>query len=424
MTGGWPWRDGFLNSDIVNETSGRAAAWGMLLRVCLALVLAMTTWFSATAIIPELTSILSLNETQSAWLTNGVQIGFVTGALLSSAVNLPDIVRIDRLLGIAALLAAGANACLLVASTAELAFVARFATGVALAGVYPPAVKLVSTWFKTGRGLALGAVIGALCLGSAAPHLVRALTIGLDWRLVVSTASIATAIGALIFLFLVREGPHPFSRAVFSPRQIGEVVRNRALMLANLGYFGHMWELYAFWGWLLTYSMAALQAQGAEGASVTASLLTFAAVATGAVGCVGAGWLADRIGRTATCILMMAVSGSCALLIGFLFTGPFWAFALLVIIWGIFVIGDSAQFSAMATEVSDARFVGTALTFQMGIGFSISVISIWLTPHVAAWLGSWHWTFIILAPGPLIGIAAMWALRREAVASKIANGRM
>lgn len=398
--------------------------WGMLGWVCIALVLSMTTWFSATAVIPELITHLSLSEVQSAWLTNGVQIGFVLGALASSVVNLPDIVKIERLLGISAVLAAVANALLLFAPNAETAFFVRFLTGVALAGVYPPTVKLVSTWFKKGRGLALGAVIGALCLGSAAPHLVRALSSGLEWRLVVITASIATAAGAIIFLFLVREGPFPFSRATFSPHQIGKVVRNRPLMLANLGYFGHMWELYAFWGWLLTYTTASLELQGAQSASMTASLLTFSAVAIGAIGCVAAGWLADRLGRTATCILMMTVSGGCALLIGFFFEGPFWLFAAVSLIWGIFVIGDSAQFSTMATEVSDPRFVGTALTFQMGIGFAISVFAIWLTPLVANWLGSWHWTFIILVPGPVIGILAMLALRREAEAAKIANGRM
>lgn len=413
-----------MNSKTEPNNSVNSGRWRMLAIVSVALVLSMTSWFSATAVIPELSVLLSLSQTQAAWLTNGVQLGFVTGALASSLVNLPDIMRMERLMGVAALLAATANICLLISSSPEAAIAARFFTGIALAGVYPPAVKLVSTWFKTGRGLALGAVIGALCLGSAGPHLFRAHYGGLDWQLVVATASVATALAAIVILFFVREGPYPFSRAIFSPRQIKEVISNRPLMLANLGYFGHMWELYAFWGWLLAYSSAALKLQGAEEVAFTASLLTFAAVAIGAVGCVGAGWLADRIGRTATCILMMAVSGSCALLIGLFFDGPFWAFAMIILIWGIFIIGDSAQFSAMATEVSDTRLVGTALTFQMGIGFSISVLSIWLTAQVAELLGSWHWSFIILAPGPLIGIFAMLALRREAAAIKIAGGRM
>jgi MFS family permease len=389
--------------------------------MCTAIVLSLTTWFSATAIVPELTTLWNLSGSTAAWLTNGVQIGFVVGAVAASMGNLPDLIRLNRLMAISAFAAGLANAVLLIAPSPEAAVVARILTGAALAGVYPPALKLISTWFSKGRGFALGAIIGALTLGSAFPHFFRALSAGVDWRLVVLITSLATWIGAAMFLFIGKEGPFPFSRAIFDPKQIGAVLTNRPLFLANLGYFGHMWELYAMWGWFLTYSREALTVQGIGGAA-DASFFTFAVIAVGAAGSLLGGVLADRIGRTATTIGMMSVSGACALLIGFAFAGPFWFFVAIALVWGVSVIGDSAQFSAAVTEVSDGRFVGTALALQLGLGFALTVVSIWLTPLVADWLGGWRWTFLILVPGPVIGICAMLALRRRPEAAKIAGG--
>ncbi|MDY8109762.1 MFS transporter [Fulvimarina sp. 2208YS6-2-32] len=395
--------------------------WRMLGLVSIAIVLALTVWFSATAVIPELTRVYDLSPSQAAWLTNGVQIGFVIGAVAASFVNLPDIVPVGRLIGIGACVAALANAALLAAPDAGVLIAARIVTGMALASVYPPAMKFISTWFRAGRGLALGAVIGALTLGSAAPHLLRAVTDGLDWRAVILASSSLTFLGGVLFWRVARDGPYPFSRAVFSPRQIGKVFANRPLMLANLGYFGHMWELYALWGWFLVYAGEALSTQGIA-SPLPASYLTFAVIGIGAVGCLVGGVLSDRIGRCTTTIGMLAVSGLCAALIGVTFEGPTIMFGLVALVWGMAVVGDSAQFSACVTEISDPRYVGTALTLQMGLGFALTVLAIWVTPQVALWLGSWQWTFLILLPGPAIGIAAMAMLRREPAAAKIAGG--
>lgn len=397
-----------------------AARWRVLGLVCAGVVLSMTTWFSATAITPELIRAFGLSTAQASWLTNSVQVGFVVGALASSLVGLPDIVSLRALMAASAVLVALCNLSLLAAPSVGALLLARAATGVALAGIYPPALKLVATWFQRGRGTALGAVIAALTLGSAFPHLVRAATDHVAWQAVVASASAATlAGGALLGLFGV-EGPFPFSRARFSPRQIGAVLQNRPLMLANLGYFGHMWELYAMWGWFLAFATAALPRLGLWDPK-TASLLTFGVVASGVVGALGGGLLADRIGRTAASALMMAASGSCALLIGFAFDGPPWLFVLIAVVWGITVIGDSAQFSAMATELSDPRLVGTALALQLGLGFALTVVSIRITPVVAEAVG-WRWTFLMLVPGPVVGVAAMAALRRRPEAVRIAQG--
>jgi|SRR5580658_1491901 predicted MFS family arabinose efflux permease len=253
---------------------GDASRWRVLALLAIAIVLSLTTWFSATAITPELKREWHLSPFVLSWLTVGVQIGFVCGALAASLINLPDIVRLSRLMAVSAALAAAANAFLLLEPRPMVAVAARVATGFALAGVYPPALKLVSTWFNRDRGLALGTVVGALTLGSSMPHLFRSLSAAVDWRFVVKTSTFATLIGALLFLFFAREGPYPFGRALFDPRQAGAVFRDRSLLLANLGYFGHMWELYAMWAWLLVYVNEALGAQDIPlaGARVSAHL--------------------------------------------------------------------------------------------------------------------------------------------------------
>jgi MFS family permease len=398
-----------------------ASRWRVLALLSIAIVLSLTTWFSATAITPELKREWHLSPFVLSWLTNGVQIGFVCGALAASLVNLPDIVRLKGLMALSALLAAAANASLLVDHGPIGAVVARVLTGFALAGVYPPALKLVSTWFNRDRGLALGTVIGALTVGSSMPHLFRSLSDAVDWRFVVKTSSLATSVGAVLFWFFAREGPYPFGRALFDPRQAGAVFRDRNLLLANLGYFGHMWELYAMWAWLLVYVNEAL---GAQHVSLVGrpSLLTFVAIGTGAFGCILGGIQSDRIGRTSTTAGMMIVSGACALAIGFAFDGPSWLFITILVIWGVSVIGDSAQFSAMVTELADQRFVGTALSVQLGLGFALTVVAIWLMPRMADFLGSWRWTFLVLVPGPSIGASAMLLLRRSPASARLANG--
>ena len=394
--------------------------WSALGLTGLAVVLSLTTWFSATAVIPELEHAWDLSPAAASWLTNAVQLGFVVGALGSSILALADVWPMTRMMAGAAILAAAANAALLLEPGVSGAIFARFLTGVALAGIYPPSLKFIATWFKTGRGLAMGTMVGALTLGSASPHLVRAIGSTLPWQTVVGATSIACLIAAAVFLMTLRDGPHGFARSVVDPRQIGAILRNRPVMLANLGYFGHMWELYAMWGWFLAFASAAI-ADG--GWSINASLLVFAVIAMGAPGCVLGGVLADRIGRCATTALMMSVSGTCALLIGVFFAAPAWIFLLIALVWGLTIVADSAQFSAAVTELADQNFVGSALAFQMGVGFAITIFTIWLLPLVAEALGGWRWTFFVLFPGPIVGTWAMLRLRRLPQAERIAGGR-
>jgi MFS family permease len=401
---------------------GAGRRWSMLAVICAGAFLPMTAWFSATAIAPQLTQVWGLSPAQGAWITGAVQVGFAVGALVSSIAGLLDIVSLRKVIGISALIAAIANLCLLVAPSVGLLLLARFATGVALAGVYPPSLKLVSTWFRRGRGMALGALLAALTLGSAFPHLLSAFATDVSWQDVIIATSLAALAGAILILCLGSEGPYPFAKSTFDRRHIRAVLQNRPLALANLGYLGHMWELYAMWGWMLAYIRAGTPSLGIDG-SRTASLLAFLVVASGGIGSILGGIVADRIGRTATAAIMMTLSGFCALTIGLAFEGPLWLFIAIAILWGMTVIGDSAQFSAMTTELSDQRYVGTALSLQLSVGIALTFVSIHLTSSVAEAFG-WRWSFLILAPGPLLGVVAMVALRRMPAARLIAHGLM
>lgn len=400
------------------ETQSRADAgrYGMLVLLSLVVVLLMTPWFSTAAVLPQLKLRWQLGPTAAAWLAIAVQLGFVVGALLAAVLRLPDRYGPRRLIACAACGAALANALLLTEPGLPLALLLRGLTGALLASVYPPALKLTATWFRAGRGLAMGCIIGALTLGSALPHLLAALG-GVDWRWVIALTSGCTLLGALLVLAVVRDGPYPFPPTSFDARELRAALRAPALRLATAGYLGHMWELYAMWSWLLVY------VQAREGAGPAASLLCFAAIAAGAPACAVAGALADRYGRTTTVIALLATSGLCAATIGLAWTAPQPVFITLALLWGASVIADSAQYSAMVTELGDTRFVGTALTAQLGLGFALTGVTIWLLPLLAAQLGSWQWVFLILVPGPLLGTLATLRLRARPEARRLAGGR-
>ena len=369
-----------------------------------ALVLSMSTWFSASAALPQLREEWELGSSAGAWLTIAVQLGFVCGALLSSLLNLADVRSARTLIGVGAAGAAAANVGLLAVSSAAGAIPLRFLTGAFLAAVYPPALKLMSTWFQRGRGTALGVLVGALTVGSAAPHLVNGLG-GLDWRVVVSVTSAATAAGGAIVFLWVREGPYPFPAAAFDPRQAGLVFRNRGVRLASLGYFGHMWELYAMWAWFAVFAADELYADATH-----AALATFAVIAAGGIGCVAGGLAGDRLGRPETTAACMVVSAACALAIGVVPSGVALAIGL---VWGFTVVADSAQFSTLVTEHADQAYVGTALTLQLATGFTLTVATIWLVPYVVDAAG-WAAAFSLLAAGPALGVPAMLQLRSAA----------
>lgn len=402
--------------DRSEPASGR---WRALTLLAVALVLSMTTWFSASAVIPQLRTEWDLSDNAAAWLTIAVQLGFVCGALISSLLNLSDIVSPRYVILGGSIGAATVNGLLGVAGGVAAGIPLRFATGFFLAGVYPPALKLMSTWFRKGRGIALGVLVGALTVGSATPHLVNGLG-GLDWRVVIYATSVLTLAGGLVVL-VVREGPFPFPRAMFDPRQARRAFANRGIRLASLGYFGHMWELYAMWAWFLVFFSDELVVRG-DSVGSAAAYATFAVIGVGGLGCWAGGLLGDSWGRTRTTALMMAVSGVCCVLIGLLFGAPAWVVLLVGLVWGFAVVADSAQFSTIVTELADQAYVGTALTLQLAVGFILTIATIWLVPILEDAFG-WRWAFAFLAPGPALGVLAMLRLKSSPEAARIAGGR-
>jgi MFS family permease len=278
----------------------------------------------------------------------------------------------------------------------------------------------MSTWFR-GRGTALGIMVGALTIGSALPHLLNALAQA-TWQRILVHTSLLTVAGGIVAEFIGRDGPFPFPAAVFDPRQIVEAFRNRGVRLATFGYFGHMWELYAMWTWFAVFFADVLR-HGAAPSDVPrqAALATFAVIGIGGIGCWLAGALADRWGRTRTTALALAVSGSCALVVGANGIPPA-AVLLLGLLWGFSVVADSAQFSTMVTEVADQSYVGTALTVQLATGFTLTVLTIWLVRALRDSTG-WWWAFASLALGPAVGLVAMFRLMRAPEAKRIAGGR-
>ena len=384
-------------------------------------LLAMGLWFSASAVSPALSLEWDLSDSSKAWLTMSVQIGFVVGTFFSAFFNLSDILNARHLFVVSALLGALFNGAIgLFAQGIDSVLTLRFCTGVCLAGVYPPGMKIMATWFREGRGMAIGMLVGALTLGSASPHLLKVAG-SPDWRDLMFTASLASVLAAVICLAFVKDGPYQTSGARFDWRAVGRAVADRGVRLANFGYLGHQWELYAVWTWVPVFLFYSFRDSGVADAAGGSALAAFAVIGVGGIGCVAAGVLADRYGRTTITIISLVVSGACCLLVGFLYGGSPLLLLAFCLLWGFVIVADSAQFSASITELAEPAYLGTVLTMQTCVGFLLTMGSIRLIPVFADWIG-WPWVFAPLAVGPVLGALSMYRLRQLPEAARILGG--
>lgn len=383
-------------------------------------VFALSVWFSASAVVPDLKADYGLSGWHASLFTSAVSIGFVFGTLISATLTLADRYPPSKLFAVCAFLGAAANgAILLFEPTSMTVIVLRFVTGATLAGVYPVGMKIASSWARGDTGFLVGILVGALTVGSALPHLFNVLG-GIDWRFTIAAASVAELIAAGVLL-MVKAGPNLAPSAPFDPTQMLQAWRNKPLRLANFGYLGHMWELYAMWGWIGAFLAASFSISGVDAPLIWAGLATFAVIAAGGLGSVFGGVFADRMGRTTLTMGALGISGACCVLVGLIYGGSPWLMIVVCLIWGAAVVADSAQFSTCVIELADKRYVGTMLTFQTSTGFLLTLLTIHLIPEVANLIG-WQWAMAPLAIGPVFGVWAMARLRAHPDSIKLANG--
>lgn len=382
--------------------------------------MAMSLWFSGTVVAPFLArpwpNTPDLSNAVSS-LTLAVQLGFVVGAILIALFNLNDHFSAVQVIAFSAWLGALANYGSFIHHDSPAAALSmRFMVGASLAGVYPSGMKLLAGWFEQGRGFALGTLVGSLAIGSALPHLLSAIGIvtGNNWHFVMRASSALAALAGAMVLFFVKDGPHAAPSPPFDITQVAEVLRDRRLRLATFGYLGHMWELYSLWTWVAVILAASA---GSDPRNASVRLTAFVVMAVGIVGCIGAGLAADRAeraqlvrSRSRVTILAMATSGACCLLVAAVFPWPK-AVAAVALVWGVAVIADSAQFSAIVSEVADRRYIGTAVTMQTALGFLLTVAGIRATAYLAQQYG-WRIAVASLAIGPLFGALAMQRLAK------------
>ncbi len=373
----------------------------VLALIVIAQLSATSLWFSGNPVYQVLQSELHLNYDITASLTIAVQLGFILGTLVYSIGMIPDRYSPARVFFVSAILASAANASILLFKAYEGLFLSRFLVGFFLAGIYPVGMKIVTDWNQQGVGRALGYLVGALVLGTALPHFINSQSMLVSWRTVIGITSTMAVLAGVIVLFLVGDGPFRQKSAAFDPQVFRIILGNRNIRDAALGYFGHMWELYAFWALIPVIIRAYNLRQGLE---LDVSLWSFFVIGIGALGCVTGGNLSVRAGSARVAFVAMLISGLCCILTLLSFSFPPFLFLTFLLIWGFTVIMDSAQFSSLVAQYSEKQYLGSALTIVTSLGFATTIVSIRIMDWLLRGGENYYW---VLALGPLLALIPM-----------------
>jgi len=383
------------------------------LRILPSIVMAIfcggSLWFSGNAILGDLQSRWDVGSQVAGHITSSVQFGFISGTLLFAFFTVSDHFSPRLVFFVSAVLAALSNGMILLLSESLAAVLAlRFCTGFFLAGIYPVAMKIAASWYEKGLGSALGFLIGALVLGTAFPHLLSAAGQQLPWKGVIAATSIISVGGGFLVLLAVPDGPYLTVGTKFNIRAIPLIFQSKDLRAAAFGYFGHMWELYTLWAFLPAYLVAYGQQWSLD---IPVSFWSFAIIAAGTAGCVVGGVLSKTVGSTPVAAAQLVASGLCCLLSPLAIAMGLPWFLGFLLFWGVVVVGDSPQFSAVVAAAAPRDLVGSALTIVNCIGFFITIISIQLVSAALTFLPAEN-IFVFLAIGPLLGTISLFPLLR------------
>lgn len=367
-------------------------------------------WFAGNAVMPDLIAGFDLQESALGHLTSAVQLGFICGTLVFAFLTIADRFSPSKVFFASALAGAAFNLSIIIGDQNIYSlFVLRFLAGSCLAGIYPVGMKIAADYYEKGLGKVLGLLVGALVLGTAFPHLMKDFTSTLNWHWVMGITSIITVLGGITILFLP-DGPFRKPSHKFSPSTVFKVFRKKELRSAAFGYFGHMWELYAFWAFI-PFILVQFQFQNAN-ADLNIPLISFAVIGFGGISCMLGGYISLKVGSIRTAFTALLVSGLCCLFSPVLYSLPLLLFLAYLIIWGMSVTADSPQFSSLVAGFSDPAVKGTALTIVNSIGFAVTVISIqvinYLSPVILP-----EYLFLILVPGPVFGLLSMIPLLKK-----------
>ena len=368
-------------------------------------------WFASNAILGDLQQQWSLGINSLGYMTSAVQLGFIIGTLCFAFFAISDRFSPRIVFFVYSLLGACSNLLIYLIAKGLISLLAlRLITGFFLAGIYPVGMKITAGWYKHGLGKALGSLIGALVVGTAFSHLLKGAGQSVPWQAVIISISGISLAGGILMLLLVPDGPYLFKGTHFNPKALVVIFRSRDLRSASLGYFGHMWELYTLWAFVPLILTAYVSTN--PKVSINISFWAFCIIASGSLGCMVGGIISKKVGSASVAFVQLAFSGICCLLSPFIFHLSIDVFLGFLIFWGIVVVGDSPQFSALVAQAAPKELVGSALTIVNCIGFSITIVSIQLANYLSDFIHP-NYIFLTLTVGPLMGLVWLLPLLRS-----------